>query len=81
MFNSTSNRSDDDLYFEILEKNMVSMLYCLRSKPVCVDIGRMFLKSSQLVETYKTQLLAIDKISRNQTKKPIFAELYPNTTD
>lgn len=73
--------TEDELYTEILDKNLYSMLYCLRSKDVCVEIARMFLKSDQVFENFKLKVLKIDRISKDQTKKPIFVELYPNTTD
>lgn len=66
---------EDQAYRQILEANLYSMLYCVRSKETCVEIIRMFIKNPALFEELKLQVLKIERISKIQTKKQIFNEL------
>ena len=72
--------TEDDLYLDIITKNLFSMLFCLRSKETCIEIGRMFLKGDSHFDSLKKTIISVDRISKNQTKKAIFTELNPTST-
>ena len=44
---------EDRMNYDILEVNLISMLYCLRSKEVFVDIARSVLRSQDKFEAIK----------------------------
>lgn len=84
---SCNNFLDDEdrTNHDILEANLISMLYCLRSKELFVDIARSVLKSQDRFEDIKVALcltkkkvLEVDRISKNQNKKLIFNEISHN---
>lgn len=75
LFDPANMMEDDEAFRQIIEQNYTSMLYCVRSKEVCVEILRMFVKNSTIFEDLKMQVLKIDRISKVQTKKAIFNEL------
>jgi hypothetical protein len=52
----------------------------MRNKDVCLEIARHFLRDERLYENIRKQLMSIERISKNQTRKPIFTELYPPST-
>lgn len=66
---------DDTVFKQIIDHNMTSMLYCVRSKETCVEIVRLFIRNNALFEDIKIQVLKIDRISKIQTKKDIFNDI------
>lgn len=44
---------EERLFYEIIDANLLSMLYCLRSKDACVEIIRSFIKSPDNFERLK----------------------------
>lgn len=71
----TGTLDEEQAYIKIIEANVYSMLYCVRSREICVDICKLFVRNSSRFEEIKLKLLKIDRISKVQIKKELFNEL------
>ena len=72
---------DDQIFQQIIDQNLRSMLYCVRSKETCSEIIRMFIKDQATFDEIKIHVLKIDRISKVQTKLDIFNELNSTLTN
>lgn len=80
-FHGLSNQPADEIYYRIFSSNLNAMLYTLRSREPVEELAREFLHDSVRLSPILQQINSIEKISKDQLKKPVFAELYPNTVD